>query len=436
MPYEACNLGSINLARFLKEVPAQKGDSGKPEVRGESGVTSRNLLGGDTAYVIDWKSLAVCVRNSVRFLDDVIEKSNFPLPEIEQLVKYGNRKVGLGVMGFADVLFMLGVQYNSEAAVTLGEKLMAFIREQAGLASEELAVRRGAFGNFDKSVFADKNHSWYTGKPRRNATVSTIAPTGTISIIAGCSSGIEPLFALCFYRLVMDGEKLVEVHPFFEKVAKARGFYSEELMKRLAAGTQLHDMEEVPEDVRAVFVTAHDVTPHWHLEHQAAFQRSCENAVSKTVNFTHAATREDVARVYCMAWQKGCKGVTIYRDGSRSEQVLNVGTAASKPKEKDEKTAAEPSAAPPAQKTGVALRVGGSGTAPVSVSIKASAPGTQAVHRGPKNSPVVHTVNEQVSHYNVTTISKQESCPDCKSGVLVKEEGCKKCYSCGYSKCG
>ena len=292
LPMEACNLGSINLAKF---------------------VTSNG--GGP---VIDWEGLKETVWYSVRFLDDTIDVSKYPLPEIDKMVK-GNRKIGLGVMGFADMLYQLGVPYNSEKALEVAEQVMGFIQRESHEASKKLAEERGPFPNFDKSVFRDKKECVY-----RNATVTTIAPTGTLSIIAGCSSGIEPLFALCFVRNVMDNEKLLEVNPYFEKVARERGFYSKELMDTIARKGSIQDLEEIPEDVRKVFVTAHDVSPEWHVRMQAAFQKHTDNAVSKTVNLPRDATVEDVLKVYNLAYELGCKGVTIYRDGSKENQVLSL----------------------------------------------------------------------------------------------------------------
>ncbi len=436
LPYEACNLGSINLEKFLDEVPAAgwsesitgiTGETPIPELVGKDGLRTRNLCGGNTVYVINWDRLRVCVHNAVHFLDNVIEQSNFPLPEIEKLVKSGNRKIGLGIMGFADLLFKMGIPYNTPEAVACGEKIMDFILREASLKSEALAIERGAFGNFDKSFFNDPQDPHYThGKPRRNATVTTIAPTGTISIIAGCSSGIEPLFALSFYRLVMDNDRLVEVHPFFKKVAMARGFYSEELMHSLANGKHLADIEEVPADVREVFITAHDITPVWHLEHQAAFQRSCENAVSKTVNFVNSATREDVADVFKLAWQKGCKGVTIYRDGSRTAQVLNVGSTA---KDKEQpKARAESKRQTPTLSTGkyrINIKAGGNTS-----QVKVSALSNLSAKRANSGEQLENTndISVRNRHRNI--------CPECRTGTLVTEEGCVKCYSCGYSKCG
>ena len=292
LPMEACNLGSVNLAKFVTENGA--------------------------GPVIDWEGLKETVSYAVRFLDDTIDVSRYPLPEIDKMVK-GNRKIGLGVMGFADMLYQLGVPYNSEKALEVAEQVMAFIQRESHEASKKLAEERGPFENFDKSIFKDKVDCVY-----RNATVTTIAPTGTLSIIAGCSSGIEPLFALCFVRNVMDNDKLMEVNPYFEKVAHERGFYSKELMDTIARKGSIQDLEEIPEDVRKIFVTAHDISPEWHVRMQAAFQKYADNAVSKTVNLPRNATVEDVLKVYNLAYELGCKGVTIYRDGSKENQVLSL----------------------------------------------------------------------------------------------------------------
>jgi ribonucleoside-diphosphate reductase alpha chain len=232
----------------------------------------------------------------------------------------GNRKIGLGVMGFADMLFKLKIPYNSEEAIETAETVMSFIQEEAHLASKFLAGDRGVFPNFDKSVFKDQADRTY-----RNATCTTIAPTGTLSILADCSSGVEPLFALSFVRRVMDNDELLEVNPYFEEVAKERGFYSLELMDTIAREGSLSGIDEIPEDVKKVFVTAHDVTPEWHIKMQAAFQKYTDNAVSKTVNLPREATVENVREVYDLAYESGCKGVTIYRDGSKKNQVLSFG---------------------------------------------------------------------------------------------------------------
>ncbi|MFH1951433.1 MAG: vitamin B12-dependent ribonucleotide reductase [Pseudomonadota bacterium] len=291
LPLEACNLGSINLAKLVTEV--------------------------DEAPVIDYDGLRELVWWSVRFLDDTIDMSKYPLPEIDEMVK-GNRKIGLGVMGFADMLYQLRIPYNSEMALNTAEEVMRFIQEESHNASIDLAQERGVFGNFDKSIFKDRGGCTY-----RNATTTTIAPTGTLSIIAGCSSGIEPLFALSFVRNVMDNDRLLEVNPYFERVAKEKGFYTPELMDTIAKKGSIRDIKEIPGEEREIFVTAHDIVPEWHIRMQAAFQKFTDNAVSKTVNLPRDATIDDVRKVYDLAYELGCKGVTIYRDGSKENQVLS-----------------------------------------------------------------------------------------------------------------
>ncbi|MBI4285208.1 MAG: vitamin B12-dependent ribonucleotide reductase [Chloroflexi bacterium] len=298
LPYESCNLGSVNLARMLR---AKNG-----------------------SLDVDYDRLARTVRVAVRFLDDVIDVNRFPLPEIADMTRK-TRKVGLGVMGFADMLVQMDIPYDSEEALALAEKLMGFISFEATEASKELAQERGVFPAFAGSVY-DKPDGFKV----RNATRTTIAPTGTLSIIAGCSSGIEPLFALSYTRNILDGAQLVEANPYFEDVARREGFYSEELMRELAKGTHLSEIDAVPERVKRVFVTAHDISPEWHVRMQAAFQKSTNNAVSKTVNFPNSATREDIAGVYMLAYQEGLKGITIFRDGSRETQVLVTGKTAKK----------------------------------------------------------------------------------------------------------
>ncbi|MEE8420046.1 MAG: vitamin B12-dependent ribonucleotide reductase [Dehalococcoidales bacterium] len=302
LPYESCNLASVNLSRMLRDA------DGKSE--------------------IDYPKLAKTIKAAVRFLDNVIDVNKFPLEKIALMTRQ-TRKIGLGVMGFADMLLQLGVPYNSPEALALGEKLMAEIQREATEASVEMALTRGVFPAFEGSIYDAPD------APRvRNATRTTIAPTGTLSMIAGCSSGIEPLFALSYTKNILDGARLVEVNPVFEAAARNGGYYSEALMRKLADGECLRDIDGVPEDARQLFVTAHDITPEWHTRIQAAFQRSTDNAVSKTVNFPQEATREDVARVYMLAYEEGLKGITIYRDRSRDVQVLTTGKGkAEKPAE-------------------------------------------------------------------------------------------------------
>lgn len=289
LPYESCNLGSINLARMVK--------SGRLEV--------------------DWEKLKETTWKAVHFLDNVIDINKYPIKKIEEMT-LANRKIGLGVMGWADMLIQLGIPYNSDKATRLAEELMQFIQREAKHASSVLADDRGTFPNYKGSI--------YEGKIRlRNATVTTIAPTGTLSIIAGCSSGIEPLFAVSFIRTVMEGTKLIEINPYFEKVAKERGFWTRDLMEKIAESGTIHGFDEIPDDIKALFVTAHDITPSEHVTMQAAFQKYVDNAVSKTVNFPRHATPKDVENVYLLAYSLGCKGVTVYRDGSREHQVLTKG---------------------------------------------------------------------------------------------------------------
>lgn len=298
LPYESCNLGSINLAKMVKEV-------------------KRPGFGG-RLYDVNWDSLRDVTWKAVHFLDNVIDVNRYPLQKIEEMTK-ANRKIGLGVMGWADMLIQMNIPYNSDKAIQLAEDVMGFIQSEAKKASAALAEERGVFPNYSKSIFDGKTKI-------RNATVTTIAPTGTLSIIAGCSSGIEPLFAVSYVRTVMEGTKLIEVNPHFERVAKERGFWNRELMEKIAEKGSIKEFKEIPDDVKAVFVTAHDITPMEHIVMQAAFQKYIDNAVSKTVNFAHEATPKDVEDVYLLAYKLGCKGVTVYRDGSREEQVLSTGS--------------------------------------------------------------------------------------------------------------
>ena len=296
LPYEACNLGSINLGRFI------------------SGACTPEAA-------VDWSRLRQVVHLSTRFLDNVIDANNYPLDEIDRICK-GNRKIGLGIMGFADALYKLGVAYNSDEGVAWGEKFMQFLNDEAHACSEALARERGPFANWSGSIWQTKYN-----RLMRNAAVTTVAPTGTISIIANCSGGIEPLFSLAFYRNVLKGQPqgakpMIEVNAIFREVAKRRGFYSEELIEQLVTDGTLAHIDRVPEDVRRVFVCAHDITPQWHMRMQAAFQRHCDSSISKTINFPNSARPEDVETIYKLAFELGCKGVTVYRDGCRAEQPM------------------------------------------------------------------------------------------------------------------
>lgn len=291
LPYESCNLGSINLTKILKE---------------ENGV-----------YSFDWDKLKATAKKAVHFLDNVIDANKYPLKEIDFMTKQ-TRKVGLGVMGWADALLRLKIPYNSEQAVRLAETVMRAVTEAGREESRELAKIRGTFPLFQESTLDQE-------LPQRNATVTTIAPTGTLSLLASCSSGVEPIFGYVYIRNIMDGTEMIEVNPILREVLEERGLYSDELMKKIAKQGSLEGIEEIPEEIRRVFVSAHEVSPEFHIRMQAAFQRHTDNAVSKTVNFCNSATREEVAEVYKLAFRLGCKGVTIYRDGSRSEQVLNIG---------------------------------------------------------------------------------------------------------------
>ena len=307
LPYESCNLGSINLSQFVQE--------GK----------------------INWERLGAVVKLSTRFLDNVIDMNKYPIEEIAKMTR-SNRKIGLGVMGLADMLIKLGIPYDSQQALDLADKIMKFIKEKSDETSIALAKLKGVFPNFEGSIYDAPDSEGI-----RNATRTTIAPTGTLSIIASCSSGIEPLYAIAYIRKSHIGKKgddwvkLIEVNPYFEQIAKEKGFYSKELMEKIAEEGSIQKFDNIPESIKRVFITAHDISPEWHIRMQSAFQKYVDNAVSKTINFSHDATKEDISKAYLLSYETGCKGITIYRDGSREIQVLTTGKSEKKQEQEDQK---------------------------------------------------------------------------------------------------
>ncbi len=367
-PYDSCNLGSINLAKMVKRT--------------------------DHHYEVDWDLLRDTVKLGTRFLDNVIDMNIYPIPQIEQVSK-AIRRIGLGVMGWADMLIKLGIQYDSNEALMLAEKVMSFITENSRKMSEELAVERGPFPEFENSI-------WYKlgYKPLRNSTVTTIAPTGTISIISGgASQGIEPIFSVVYMRNVKEslGSNLIEVDNEFEKYALEYNFYSDELMNTLAGKTSIQDIEAVPEEVRKLFVTAYDIDPEWHVKMQAAFQKYTDNAVSKTINFPNYATPQDIETAYMMAYQLGCKGITVYRDSSKSVQVL--------------------SAVDQRAQVGGARKI---------AQMKA-----EKEKKG--QSITMAAIKEGATTY-VLSPHDEKKCPACGT-EMVAAEGCFTCPKCGYSEC-
>ena len=357
--YDSCNLGSINLANMLKPV--------------------------NSHYEVDWDEVRRITKLGIRFLDNVIDANSYPIKQIEEMT-HSIRRVGIGVMGWADMLIKLGIRYDSNEALALAENVMSFITNNARQMSQELAEERGPFPEF-------KNSIWYKlgYKPLRNSTVTTIAPTGTISIISnGVSQGIEPIFSVVYMRNVAEslGSNLIEVNNEFERYALENNFYSEELMKKLAGRISVQDVEEIPEKIRKLFVTAHDIAPEWHIKMQAAFQKHVDNAVSKTINFPSHATPQDIENAYKLAYELGCKGITVYRDQSKSNQVLNVAN------EQNQTT----------------LK-----------SLKEK-------HEGNAN-----ITNFDASTY-VISAAKEKQCPECGT-TMIAGEGCFTCPKCGFSLC-
>ncbi len=290
-PYEACNLGSVNLTKMLKKIKRR--------------------------YAIDYDKLSRTASEGIHFLDNVIDVNHYPIPQIESITK-ANRRIGLGVMGFTDMLIMLGIPYNSEDAIKTAEEIMSFIQSVSKETSMKLAKERGAFPNFKKSVYYERRMP-----PLRNATTTTIAPTGTLSIIAGCSGGIEPLYGVSFVREVLDGDKLYEVNPFFKQMAFKIGIYNDRLVSAISDSPSIQNIPSIPKDMKELFVTAFDIPPVWHVKMQAVFQKYVDNAVSKTINLPYNATIQDIEDAYIAAYKLGCKGVTVFRTGSRKKQVLS-----------------------------------------------------------------------------------------------------------------
>ena len=383
LPYEACNLGSINLGLMMKE---------------ENG--SMN---------VDWDLLEKTVRTAMRFLDNVIEVNKYPLPQISELVS-NNRKIGLGVMGWADMLMKAGISYSSEDGTKLAGQVMEFIDYISKSESIELAKERGRFNNFKGSIYDQPNYLFnkFKGKSAgkisddmwakldsdiqkyglRNATTTCIAPTGTISMIAGASGGVEPLFGLVFSRLIMDGTEMLEVNPIFKDYMLSHNLYSDNLMAQIAKDGSLSHVEGVPNEIKRIFVTAHDIAPYWHVKMQAAFQLHVDNAVSKTVNFVESATREDIKEVYILAYKNNLKGITVYRNNSRQFQPMNLDTKKKEPK----------------------------------IEIK------------PIEKNLEPKVEENREEYNPTGEIKTIKCPECGNEIQMAE-GCFICLNCGYSGC-
>ncbi len=449
LPYEACCLASLNLGKFV---------TGDGEV--------------------DWEQLRRVIRTAVRFLDNTIDSSNYVVEEIDRMHK-GNRKIGLGVMGWHDLLVRLGIPYDSEAALERAEQVMRFINEEARDCSVDLASERGVFPNFEGSIYD-------TGKPEervRNATRTTIAPTGTISILAGASSGIEPYFSIAFLRKnILGGVDLPEVNPLFLELASRGGFYSEELIRDIArTGYIPEDEAAVPAAIKELFKTAMEIDPEWHIRHQALFQKYTDNAVSKTINLSREATVDDIKSAYVFAWESGCKGITVYRDGSREQQVLNVGvgveeslrpssrpatltgrttciktalgnlfvtvnTAGGKPFElfaQIGKAGSDVVAFTEAiaRLISLALRCG-VGVEEIIAQLEGIG-GYRSVGFGPNRiMSVPDAIGRALARLlqarpgeNGSRCDSREICPDCGSAAMTRVEGCAKCEACGYSEC-
>lgn len=458
-PYDSCNLGSLNLGKFVLEKLPENYTTAEPE-KG-----------------INWEKLGSVIRKAVHFLDNVIDQNKYPIEQIKQQT-LKNRRIGLGVMGWADMLVKLNLPYNHESAFKLAEQVMSFVESEARKQSSELAKTRGKFPNWEGSVYKDENISM------RNATVTTIAPTGTISIIAGCSSGIEPYYSIAFERNVMDGTRMMEVNPIFKTMLQEDNIYSDDLIEQVASVRSLKDISILPDKIKALFLTAADIKPGEHIQMQAQFQKYCDSSVSKTINFPESASVDDVYSAFTLAYDTGCKGVTIYRDNSRPNQVLST-----KPKKQVESTTAPTVEDRPAILTGITEKIKtGYGNLYVTINIKDGRPFEVFAHIGKSgyttmadteaicrlislalrsNVPVAHVIEQlrgiggssqiysggakifsipdaiaQIlnKHFGsgVTTgksyTESAEICPSCSSPMRF-ESGCFNCANCGYSNC-
>ena len=384
LPYEACNLGSINLGLMVKQTPE--------------------------GLSVDWDLLEETTRTAMRFLDNVIVVNNYPLPKISEMVQ-NNRKIGLGVMGWADMLMKMGISYSSEEGTKLAGQVMEFIDYISKTESIEMAKERGSFNNFKGSIYDSEHYLYnkYKGKSAgkisdeqwyeldnqikqyglRNATTTCIAPTGTISMIAGSSGGVEPLFGLVFSRLIMDKTEMLEVNPIFKDYMISHGLYSEELMSKIAKEGSIAHVDGVSDEVKKIFYTAHDVTPYWHVKMQAAFQLHTDNAVSKTVNFVESASRDDIKEAYILAYKNNLKGITVYRNNSRQFQPMNLDSKKSE-------------------------------SAKIELKPVESKPSVEE--------------KEEIEDYNPTGEIKEVKCPECGTKIQMAE-GCFICPGCGYSGC-
>lgn len=385
LPYEACNLGSINLNKMIKE-------------------------NDDGTCSVDWDLLAKTTRTAIRFLDNIITINKYPLPQIAEMVN-NNRKIGLGIMGWADMLMKIGISYASEQGTKLASQIIEFIDYESKCESIELSKERGRFANFKGSIYDSEHYLYNKYKDKsagkisdeqwkeldnkikkfgiRNATTTCIAPTGTISMIAGASGGIEPLFGLVFSRLILDNTEMLEINPIFKNYMIKHNLYSEELMKKIAIDGSIAHINNIPENVKKIFVTAHDVTPYWHVKMQAAFQLHTDNAVSKTVNFVESATRDDIKETYILAYKSHLKGITVYRNNSRTFQPMNL--------KKEEKKSEE-------------------------------------IIKEKIKTPEKTIQTEKNEEYNPSGEVKTIICPEC-GNIIEMAEGCYICLNCGYSGC-